>query len=356
MVGIVLGLFNMADLGGVLTPGAEDLMGQSISILLGGVKWAMVASFTGLLLTVINSSISIPTFSDSFKDAKVNIEGNKNDFYTFIQTELLPKINVSLSGTFEALQRNLSQFNNDFTANLGKLNTVFKHNQESVELQYKTFEKLDKLDIANIAKYNVTTLKQLETSLQQFDKFNLNVANLNNIMISSENVVVQLNELLERTGNFGTIAENLDLRLTESQNLLTFLTSHMSTLNDYRKDINTTAVNVSFEIKDVFSELKEHIQDSTNDMKSFTIQEVDIFKQAMQESRTNLSNLEFLKSMNTELGSFSKNSNKSNADLVSEIVEMKKRMADVYYKLKDIEEQSILYKATSLIGVKKANK
>src|ERR1035437_9524221 len=84
MIGIVIGLFNMSDLtetvNGSLT---DEKLGGGISVLLGGVKIAMVASFVGLLLTILTSGWI-------FNGSRILIESRKNDFYTFLQVELLP--------------------------------------------------------------------------------------------------------------------------------------------------------------------------------------------------------------------------------------------------------------------------
>jgi len=54
MFGVVFGLFNISDLN---LDSTGTAMGDGISILLGGVKIAMIASFVGLALTVFNSGL-----------------------------------------------------------------------------------------------------------------------------------------------------------------------------------------------------------------------------------------------------------------------------------------------------------
>ena len=56
MIGIVIGLFNIPDMNIKLDGNSQDLiLNQGITLLIGGVKIAMIASFVGLLLTIINS-------------------------------------------------------------------------------------------------------------------------------------------------------------------------------------------------------------------------------------------------------------------------------------------------------------
>jgi hypothetical protein len=109
----------MPDLGVGTDSKANDLLlNDGIGLLIGGVKIAMIASFSGLLFTIFNSGWA-------FKGARILVESRKNDFYTFIQIELLPIINQGLASTLESLQRNLMKFNGEFTSNLSQLSGIF---------------------------------------------------------------------------------------------------------------------------------------------------------------------------------------------------------------------------------------
>jgi len=76
------------------------------------VKIAMIASLMGLAFTVVNSGWF-------YRGAKFKRESRKNEFYTFIQTELLPVLNQNINSTLYSLQNNLFRFNDDFSANIG---------------------------------------------------------------------------------------------------------------------------------------------------------------------------------------------------------------------------------------------
>ena len=176
MLGIVIGLFTMSSLSSTFGGRAgDDVLAQGISVLLGGVKIAMIASFVGLFLTVLNSGWY-------FKGSKTLVEANKNEFYSFVQTELLPTVNQSLGSTFDTLQRNLLKFNDEFTANIGRLTGIFDSNVEALGLQEKILSSIDQMDIGTIAKYNVTVLRELQESTKEFEKFNTHFSNLNSFL------------------------------------------------------------------------------------------------------------------------------------------------------------------------------
>jgi hypothetical protein len=100
MMGIVIGLFNMPEMGTIISDTkAMDLkLNEGIGLLIGGVKIAMIASFIGLFFTIIHSGWV-------FKGSRSFSEARKNEFYTFIQIELLPLINQGLALYFRIIAK-----------------------------------------------------------------------------------------------------------------------------------------------------------------------------------------------------------------------------------------------------------
>lgn len=344
MLGIVIGLFSMSDLSSTFTGKiGDDQLGQGISVLLGGVKIAMIASFSGLLLTIINSGWF-------FKGSKSIIETNKNDFYTFIQTELLPIINQSLGSTFESLQRNLLKFNGEFTTNLNRLSGLFNTNYEALILQDKIMSNIDKIDIATIAKYNVKVLKELQISTQEFEKFNIHVSQINSFVSNSTTLTERINEVLSRTGNFQTIAENLDSKLSQSQILLDYLSKHFKDLDNHKLFVTNSVAEVGHSISDTFRELKEHIQTSTKSVEDFTVKEIDLLSKALSENKTNLSNLQFLENLNKEVSQLKKESISQNEKMKSQIEELNKNISKSLRILDKIEHNSLSHVPSNIIN------
>ncbi|HEY0429968.1 MAG TPA: hypothetical protein VGC76_19445 [Pyrinomonadaceae bacterium] len=347
MLGIVIGLFSMSSL--TLTgKSGEDPLGQAIMVLLGGVKIAMVASFFGLSLTTLNSGWY-------YKGSKSKVETKKNEFYTFIQTELLPVINQSIGSTFESLQRNLSKFNGEFSGNLNKLSGIFDTNFDALVLQESILSKIENIDIATIAKYNVNVLKELQISTKEFEKFNKHFSNINLYVNNSTTLVERLNELLERTENLKTVADNLDDRLSQSKELLDFLSEHFKdleeyklktddTIEKYRQETIESIVQVDFSLAEVFSELKVHIQDSSKSVKDFTVDELDLLKKALSESKTSINNLQFLENINEDVSQF-KDSTASQGERIRTLLQdVNKNLEISISKLNSIERISLSLK------------
>ncbi|MAN25746.1 MULTISPECIES: MotA/TolQ/ExbB proton channel family protein [Flavobacteriaceae] len=333
MIGIVIALFNMPELGVEFgTEQTGKTLDEGIAMLIGGVKIAMIASFVGLMLTIINSGWV-------FKGSRSYSEARKNEFYTFIQVELLPIINQGLAATLDSLQRNLLHFNKEFSSNLKGLTGVFDSNRSAIREQKELLDAIDKAKVSEMTKYNVTVLKQLDLSVEKFEKFNAFLSNTTQFVENSQLIVTKSNELLARTDNFKTIAENLDSKLNQSQQLLTFLSEHFNKLEEHKEYTSNTVADVGHSISETFKELKEHIQNSSEAVKQFTIDETEALKNALSESKTNLVNLEHLSTLKTDVSQF-KNSSATHSEKLKQTIEdLNRNMAKAIVILEQIENK-----------------
>jgi hypothetical protein len=342
MIGIIIGLFNMPDLATVIDTKEKDLLlNEGIGLLIGGVKIAMIASFTGLLFTIINSGWL-------FKGSKSYCEARKHDFYSFIQIELLPILNQGLSTTFESLQRNLLKFNEEFSYNLRGLTGIFDSSRNAIKEQKDLLDALDKAKVSDMTRYNVAVLKQLDVSVSQFEKFNQSFVNINQFVENSQSIVSRTNELLARTDDFKNIASNIDKRIDQSHLLMQFLSDHFNKLNDHKEFTNNAVAEVGFSISETFKELKLHIQHSTESVKQFTVEEIDALKEALSASRTNLSNLEHLATLKTDVTQFKNSSASQGERMKNSIDELNVNMLQVISVFERIEKNSFTNKAKGL--------
>lgn len=334
MMGIVIGLFNMPSLDLVSDSGQKDsFLNEGIGLLIGGVKIAMIASFSGLLLTILNSGWI-------FKGARSFTEARKNDFYTTIQTELLPVINQGLASTLESLQRNLFKFNHEFAGNLGSLSGIFESNSRAIKGQKELLDAIEKAKVAEIASYNVKVLKQMDNSVRQFEKFNEYLVNVNSFVENSREIVERTGEILGRTDKLEIVAANIDNKLHQSQQLLNFLSAHFQNLEEHKRYVTDAVADVGHSISDTFKELKEHIRASSQAVKDFTVDEVEALKKALAESKTNLSNLEHLSTINEDVSQFKKSSASQGERIKQELEGLNKFMSDSIVILEEIKINS----------------
>jgi hypothetical protein len=334
MMGIVIALFNMPDLG--IEIGSEQTgqkLDEGIAMLIGGVKVAMIASFVGLMLTIINSGWI-------FKGSRSFSEARKNEFYTFIQIELLPLINQGLASTLDSLQRNLLKFNDEFSTNLKGLSGIFDSSRSAVKEQKELIDALDRAKVSDMTKYNIAVLKQLDVSVGKFQIFNSYLTNVTQFVENSQNIVSRTNELLERTDNFKDIADNIENKLNQGQLLIEFLFEHLNKLEQHKEYTSNAVADVGHSISETFKELKEHIQNSSEVVKQFSIDETELLKKALSESKTNLGNLEHLSTLKTDVSQFKNSSASQGERLKQSIDELNKNMARSIAVLEQIEIHS----------------
>lgn len=291
----------------------------------------MIASLLGLGLTILNSGLF-------FKIAKSQVDARKNDFYTFIQTELLPVVNQSLGATFESLQRNLIKFNSEFTTNLNKLSGIFNSNYQALVLQEKILGSLEEIDVAEVAKYNIKVLKELQISTKEFEKFNVHVSHVNSFVTNSKALADKLDDIILRTTSFKNIADKIDSRLNESQSLMNFLASHFKQLEDHRNLVtgslkqNETLIKnsigeVGHNISDTFKELRNHVSAFSDQIKVFTVEETELLKKALSENKTSMINLQFLETISKDVSQF-KDSSASQGERLKQKADDIHRMLD----------------------------
>lgn len=341
MLGIVIGLFNMPDLNNALSDHADILLNQGIGLLIGGVKIAMIASFVGLLLTIINSGWV-------FKGSRIYNEQRRNELYTFIQIELLPIINQGLAATLESLQRNLARFNTEFSGNLSGLQGVFDSGRHAVLEQKALLETIENAKISEIAKYNVHVLQQMEVSLAQFDKFNQHFAHITTFVEHSGNLVEKSNELLQRTDNFKQIAMHLENKLDQSEKLLDFLTTHFKNLQEYKELTSYAVAEVGHGVSDTFKELRLHIQNSSDVVKQFTVDEIEVLKTALSSTKTNLGNLEYLGALKHSVSELSESSQQRGSRLEKELEQLNGFMKKTVMLLDQMNRESLGYKTRGI--------
>jgi hypothetical protein len=312
MVGIVFGLINLFL---VSAPNADF----DIKAFLGGVSIAMFASFWGLFCTVANSSFNL-------KKARRSLEKAKNIFYTFLQTELLPVLNQSVSSSIYTLHTNLVKFNDNFTVNLNRLSGMLNKNHDALIAQEKILQKLDTIDLMEFAKANVRILKELKMGSEQLEKFSEYLNSLNFLASKTSTLSTSFESLLSRSNNFQGLAVKLDNRVEESNKLLQFLSDHYQHLEERGEVIRDSVVKVedimikslnqleahtqekieaikqnAINVEDVMikavNQIEAHTQAKIDAIKKITEKEEDLLSQAFAENRSHISKLSLLEDL-----------------------------------------------------------
>ncbi|HWB92904.1 MAG TPA: hypothetical protein VG605_13665 [Puia sp.] len=290
-VGIVVGLVKIS---GIDFAGENNGMDLAISALLKGVMIAMIASFFGLMLTVLNNGFF-------FKGAKAQLEHRKNDFYTFVQTELLPLLNQNINSTLYSLQTNLFRFNEEFKDNIGMLREVMGKNYDALVAQEKILNTLENIDITEFGKANVVILQQLNISTEKLAQFNNYLGQLSELMGATSRVSSQLDSAIARSDNFDALGQKLMTMFTENQRLVEFLQSHYDALDESHQLITTAVNRVGNTLDESLDKLSIFTQERINELQKITLREMDLLVNQYPDKWKRLDSLIYLETMSKHL-------------------------------------------------------
>ena len=259
MTGIIIGIGRTAVLGGGFSTFINNPE-QAIGELMGGVAIAMIASLDGIILTTVSSLMS--------KTSKSKLEAGKNEFYSWIQAQLLPVLSGNMVNTLQLLQQNLSSFNDSFSSNIGRMENALKDMSGSFDDQLKILELLKNLDIKRMATANVTVLQQFEKSTANFQQFVSYISQTSTYL----QAVKQLND---KVGEY-----------VSQTSALTNLSNYFQEENDYfqsrRSEVNQAVVKVDDILKKSFRALQDNAEQEINSLTQFLTEQQDKFKAQLQ--------------------------------------------------------------------------
>lgn len=192
---------------------------DGVNDLLTGVAWAMLASILGIGLTTANSLF--------FKKYKLEEESGKNDFYAWIQSQLLPELPSDTSDILQKLVSNLNRFNNVFSKNTKELGSTLSEVNRSYEIQADIIGYLQEMDIERVSAANIHVLKELQGCTNELREFQTYLNSVQGYTTSIQKFTELFNSESERLhilediknlfqGNKDLIAKDL----TSSQELL----------------------------------------------------------------------------------------------------------------------------------------
>lgn len=281
MIGIIVGLFYL--------PAITDMVGENgklsgIDNLLGGVKIAMIASFIGLSITVYTSGFK-------FKGVKQDVEGYKNDFFSFIQARLLPKLTDNLSSGIHSLQNNLLKFNEDFSDNMQDFNGILTNVHKTLDSQVQLIEELKRVDVSTMAKANVTVLKELRHSVSQLENFGLFLEQMNVFVSSTKQLNNTVNEQLNTIGNLSEVVQNLDRNASNQVALSQYLAGYFQQFENRDQQFSNSITKFDAHINDLLERLKISFTERAQEYNSVDIQLTDGFKILFTDIKKSINDL-----------------------------------------------------------------
>lgn len=228
MIGIVAGLIFMPKMSADSETAVQAISG--IDALLGGVKIAMIASVVGLFLTIISNYL--------FFKARKKVEHQKHDFFTFIQTQLLPILSQNTSSSIYSLQTNLLNFNKEFSSNMKDFSGIISAVRETFDSQLQVVQELKRIDVANIAKYNIDVMHQLKSSFKNLQQLSEYLMNLNGFLGNTRELNLAVSQQLKKVGEISEIVKRFDSNAGAISDNSAYLKSHFKNFDIREQAIN----------------------------------------------------------------------------------------------------------------------
>lgn len=184
--GVFVGIMNF--LGGFSSiDGITDL---SITELLNGVLVSMITSLVGLLLTTFSNALS--------GNARKSVEEDKNEFFDFVQTELMPSLDVSMVAAITKLHETVDRFEPAFDGVINRFQ--------------QTFDRCTKAFGDNFEKNVVAVAGAVELMGKNMEKINENIDLQEKLIatMKSDEFAKGMERYIEASNNFVSITQSLN--------------------------------------------------------------------------------------------------------------------------------------------------
>lgn len=255
MLGIIIGLGVVG-----INNGFGDIQ-SFVNSLMSEVALAMIASLMGVLSTTLISWKS--------RKCNVRIESDKNYFYTWIQTELLPVLSSSTVSTLTLLERNLTKFNQSFGETIVRLDDKLSKVGETYGQQLEILRRIEKLDVTKMATANVKILHALDSSSGNLESFAMFMQNSTTYLSEVRKLTNQLDSYLARTGSLETIAD--------------FYKKQMNEIISRQDAIKSSVVNVDDVVQKALADLEEHTEQGLMGLKQTYVKLQDEMERIAQQ-------------------------------------------------------------------------
>lgn len=314
MVGIIVGVIYIAATNGF----SGDGITKSVTELMTCVAIAMSASLIGIYCTT--------RISWKSKDAFSKVESDKNKFYSWLQTELLPTLSGNTANALYLLQQNLTKFNTTFQSNITGLNRALGQIKETSSEQVELINLLQDIDIRRVAQANVTVLHELKDCTGELSRFNQYIHSVSDYLTAVNSLNTNINEHLNRTAAI--------------ERMGAFFEQEINQVTAREKYINEVVANVDNTLKNTFNALTDSTKSGVAELRNNLAAEFDKVSQAQtaqqQEFKTSLDTQreEFAQVLRAEREAFveylrsQKDNLSAKSDEISQIVDRIRDLAD----------------------------
>ena len=293
MVGIIVGIGFIAVSGGLSSASLMD----NITSLMTCVAIAMAASLVGICCTTL--------ISWSAKSATSKVEADKNRFYSWLQTELLPVLSGNAVNALYLLQQNLMTFNQTFQSNIEGLDGALSKVEESSREQIELITLIKDIDIKRAAQANITVLKELKECTGEIAVFNKYLHSVSGYLHSVNELNGNINEHLNRTAAI--------------EKMGAFFEREINQVVAREQYINEVVAKVDDTLRKTFEKLAESTRENVTQLRNNSVTEFDALLKHYSEQKE-----EFAKMLQEQKEEFAAR-NAESTELMKEI----RNLADI---------------------------
>jgi biopolymer transport protein ExbB/TolQ len=273
-IGVILGLASIA-----ITGLSLDNTDIAISELIRGVVMAMIVSLVGLALTTyLNVKV--------FKNAVAIRDVCRNNYFNFLQAELLPNLDNNLYSALDQFRANIANFNLGFSANLKIFDTSFneniKHLKSTVEgmsmqieavtnntsVQLEFIKELKGIGYNRMAEANIRVFDKIKEAGPMLVSFIKEQQKLTQNLEQANTFSEHIAGLMNRVSSFEDGITNLGRELQQSDliggELIAVVRKHLTAIEQKEYLINDYAARSGSEVESYLKAALERVQHLKN--------------------------------------------------------------------------------------------
>jgi len=265
-VGVFLGILMFV----LCFDGSEGVTDDSIRNLLIGVLVSMSTSFIGLLLTTINNARSA--------ESRKKIEEDKNEFYDFVQTELMPSLDESMTVAINRLHETVDKFGPVFDGVINRFQN--------------TFDKCTAAFGRNFEQNVIAVSGAVSTMGKNMDKINENIQYQKELLsvFRSKDLIVGMDKYIEAANHFVSITKSLNKFEEARQMMLAATQEAINIQNAYSESLRVPR-EVAVRVNSILDRIKD-FENNLNELgpalaqrKMIGIEMLDLIKEQVQAIR-----------------------------------------------------------------------
>lgn len=276
---------------------------NGVRALLGGIAIAMFASLFGIGLTTWSSFI--------FKEAKRKEEEGKDEFLSWIQSELLPQLSSDVSGAIVKMGQNLRDFNTTFSKNTKELSDTLDKVNESYKGQAAVLQSIKELRINEIATANITIYDKLKDSTkelgdvtQHISEYSEQLSKLGKYLKNSEKYLTQVKELNEKL-------DEGEERMKTIERLGEFFEAELQQIQNRKSEMTKAVAFVDDALHEALIEMQKNVGRQFSEFEKSSALQQDILQEKLKETTALVEELKNLTAVKASLDKMEKSAEKT---------------------------------------------